>query len=126
MLVLLTILGLGSEKEKLSSSLFAQRERDMHQQIRQGSSCCRAFDKLIWCDCLHLRILDSISSKLKPLVSGTRRTTNKSDSKAITPKRRKTFSAPSNSYETKYSVFNHPREVKYRTSKSRSLEINYL
>jgi len=46
----------------------------------------------------YFKILDSISSKLKPLVSGTMTTTNKRDNKAIAPKRRKRFSAPSNSY----------------------------
>lgn len=49
--------------------------------------------------CLHLKSLDSISSKLKPLVSGTEVTTNRRDNKAITPNRRKRFSAPSNSYK---------------------------
>lgn len=46
----------------------------------------------------YFKILDSISSKLKPLVSGTMTTTNKRDTKAIAPKRRKRFSAPSSSY----------------------------
>jgi hypothetical protein len=45
----------------------------------------------------HFEILVSISSKLKPLVSGTKNTTNTSDNKAIAPKRRKRFSAPRSS-----------------------------
>lgn len=55
----------------------------------------------------HFEILDSISSKLKPLVSGTTSNTNKSDNKAIAPKRRKRFSAPRNSCNisrTPYSI----------------------
>lgn len=45
----------------------------------------------------HFKILDSISSKLKPFVSGTVRTMNKTAKNAIAAKRRKMFSAPSNS-----------------------------
>jgi len=41
--------------------------------------------------------LDSISSKLKPFVSGTEKITNRSDRIAIAPKRRKRFSAPRSS-----------------------------
>lgn len=45
----------------------------------------------------HFKILDSISSKLKPFVSGTVRTMNKTAKNAIAAKRRKMFSAPRNS-----------------------------
>lgn len=52
----------------------------------------------------HFKILDSISSKLSPLVSGTTSSTNKSDNKAIAPKRRKRFSAPKNSCNISQSL----------------------
>lgn len=44
--------------------------------------------------CCHFKILDSMSSKLKPFVSGTDVTMNTSDTKAMAAKRRKRLSAP--------------------------------
>lgn len=52
----------------------------------------------------YFKILDSISSKLKPLVSGTVVMANRSDNKAMAPKRRKMFSAPSNSCRIRGNV----------------------
>lgn len=49
----------------------------------------------------YFKILDSISSKLKPLVSGTVVMVNRRDNRAMAPKRRKTFSAPRNSCRIK-------------------------
>lgn len=52
---------------------------------------------------LHFKILVSISSKLKPFVSGTTNITNRSDSNAIAPKRTKRLSGPSTSCTTMIS-----------------------
>ena len=60
----------------------------------------------------HFKILDSISSKLKPFVSGTEKIMNKSDRIAIAPKRRKRFSAPRNSCSRSQHSLLTPRAVR--------------
>lgn len=63
----------------------------------------------------HFKILDSISSKLKPLVSGTENITNRSATKEMAPKRRKRFSAPRSSCRTsehRYKLQKHSDKVK--------------
>ena len=63
----------------------------------------------------HFKILDSISSKLMPFVSGTEKIMNKSDRVAIAPKRRKRFSAPRNSCSRSQHRLLTPRAVTSQT-----------
>jgi hypothetical protein len=71
------------------------------------SSCARqkittSFQVYNWGCCwttmpFHFRSLDSISSKLRPFVSGTLRITNTRANNDIAPNRKKTFAGPRNS-----------------------------
>jgi hypothetical protein len=58
----------------------------------------------------YFRILDSISSKLSPFVSGTLRITNTRETTAMTPNRKNIFSGPRNSCgeKRKYKLLAEP------------------
>jgi hypothetical protein len=57
----------------------------------------------------YFRILDSISSRLSPLVSGTTRITNTRESTAMTPNRKNILAGPRNSCGTQRSI--HCRQI---------------